>query len=313
MLVDWNGVYPALTTQFNEEDQLSIPLFKKNLAAQLTAGVHGIILAGSLGEASVLTLEEKEILVKSAIEEIAGRVPLILNIAEGATREAIRQVKLAETWGCAGLMVLPPMRYYSDPRETVAFFSTIASETDLPIMIYNNPVDYKIEVTLPMFEQLVSHKNIQAVKESTRDPANVTRLRNRLGDRLKILCGVDTLALEEMVLGADGWVAGLVCAFPAETVALYHLVKSGRIQEALALNRWFMPLLELDIHPKLVQYIKLAEAQTGIGSERVRAPRLTLEGMERKRILEVINQALASRPDITGFLPSPGSTVHVKE
>jgi 4-hydroxy-tetrahydrodipicolinate synthase len=195
-------------------------------------------------------------------------------------------------------MVLPPMRYKSDHRETVTYFKTIAGNTDLPIMIYNNPVDYKIEVTLEMFEELTVCKNIVAVKESTRDVTNVTRMINQFGNRYKILCGVDTLAMEELCLGADGWVAGLVCAFPVETVAIYKLVKSGHIAEAAAIYRWFMPLLELDIHPKLVQYIKLAESRVGLGSEFVRAPRLTLEGQERERILDVIDQAIANRPHL---------------
>jgi 1-pyrroline-4-hydroxy-2-carboxylate deaminase len=193
-------------------------------------------------------------------------------------------------------MLLPPMRYKSDHRETVAYFTTIANATDLPIMIYNNPVDYKIEVTLDMFAELVNCPNIQAVKESTRDVTNVTRLKNKFGDRIKILCGVDTLALEEICLGADGWVAGLVDAFPHETVAIYKLAKAGRIKEATDIYRWFMPLLELDIHPKLVQYIKLAATEAGIGSEYVRAPRLTLIGEERDRVLGIIRNGISRRP-----------------
>jgi len=195
-------------------------------------------------------------------------------------------------------MLLPPMRYKSDHRETVAYFKTIADSTSLPIMIYNNPVDYKIEVTLDMFEELKECKNISAVKESTRDVTNVTRMKNRFGDRFSILCGVDTLAMEELCLGADGWVAGLVCAFPVETVAIYKLILAGKIEEAKKIYRWFMPLLELDIHPKLVQYIKLAETQVGLGSEYVRAPRLTLEGEERQSILKIINEGIATRPVI---------------
>jgi len=203
---------------------------------------------------------------------------------------------LAHQWGARGLMVLPPMRYKSDHRETVTFFKTIAAATDLPVMIYNNPVDYKIDVTLEMFDELIGLSNIQAVKESTRDVSNVTRLINRFGDRLKILCGVDTIALEELVMGASGWVGGLVGAFPAETVAIYRLVKAGRIAEALEIHRWFLPLLELDIHSKLVQYIKLAEAEVGLGSEHVRAPRLPLVGREREQVLAVIRHGVATRP-----------------
>jgi 1-pyrroline-4-hydroxy-2-carboxylate deaminase len=304
MSINWNGVFPALTTQFTDDDQLDLPMFKKNLDAQLHAGVHGIILGGTLGEASVLTTEEKSKLVQFAIENIEGKIPVILNIAEGATREAIKQAELATKWGCEGLMLLPPMRYKSDHRETVAYFKAIADSTDLPIMIYNNPVDYKTEVTLDMFAELVACKNIQAIKESTRDVTNVTRTLTRFGGRYKILCGVDTLSMEEMLMGAHGWVAGLVCAFPAETMAVYNLVKAGRIKEATYIYRWFMPLLELDLHPKLVQYIKLAEQQVGIGSENVRAPRLALVGEEREKILKIINDGIATRPNLDKYLPS---------
>ena len=296
MSINWTGVFPALTTKFTEDDTLDLPLFEKNLQAQLEAGINGIVLGGTLGEASVLTTEEKETLVKFAIEKVKGKVPVIINIAQGSTREALQQAVYAKAWGAQGLMILPPMRYKTDHRETVTFFTTIANNTDLPIMIYNNPVDYKTEVTLDMFEEIAVCKNFQAIKESTRDVSNVTRLRNRFGDRLKILCGVDTIALEELCLGADGWVAGLVCAFPKETVAIFNLVKAGKIEEATKIYRWFMPLLELDIHPKLVQYIKLAEAQVGIGSETVRAPRLALIGKEREDILKIINDGIATRP-----------------
>lgn len=294
----WKGIFPALTTKFTANDELDLELFAKNLHAQMEAGVHGIILGGTLGEASVLSIAEKEQLIKFAVAETAGRIPVVLNIAEGSTKEALQQAAYAKAWGAEGLMMLPPMRYKPDHRETVTYFKTIADSTDLPIMIYNNPVDYKTEITLDMFEDLSLCSNIGAVKESTRDTSNVTRMRNRFGDRYAILCGVDTLAFEEITAGADGWVAGLVCAFPKETVAIYELINKGRIVEALQIYRWFMPLLELDIHPKLVQYIKLAETMTGIGSEYVRAPRLVLEGAERDRIVAVIEAGINSRPQL---------------
>jgi 4-hydroxy-tetrahydrodipicolinate synthase len=275
---------------------LDLGLFKKNLSAQLDAGINGIVLGGSLGEASVLTNDEKEILVKETLVFVEGKVPVIINIAEGSTDVAIELAQKASLWGAQGLMLLPPMRYKADDRETVQYFKDVAENTPLPIMIYNNPVDYKIDVTIDMFAELASMSNIQAIKESTRDITNVTRLRNAFGDRFSILCGVDTLALEELVLGADGWVAGLVCAFPAETVAVFKLVKAGRIEEAINIYRWFMPLLELDIHSKLVQYIKLAESKTGIGSEFVRRPRLILEGAERQRIENIIDTGIKNRP-----------------
>lgn len=298
MKFEWKGVFPALLTPFTREDQLDIPLFEKNLKAQMDAGVSGVIIGGSLGEASTLALHEKEQLVKAAVKFVAGKIPVIMNIAEGTTKDAVQQAKLAGEWGASGIMLLPPMRYKSDDRETVTYFKNVAAATDLSIMIYNNPVDYKIETTLDMFEELIQVPNIESVKESTRDVTNVTRMKNRFGDRIKILCGVDTLAMEELCLGADGWVAGLVDAFPNETMAIYNHVKAGNIAAATEIYRWFMPVLELDIHPKLVQYIKLAAMQTGIGSEYVRAPRLLLEGDERKRVLSIIDAAIASRPSL---------------
>lgn len=301
MPIAWKGIYPALTTKFTANDELDLPAFEKNLQFQLDCGVDGVILSGSLGEASVLTMEEKERLVRSAVAAVKGRVPVMLTISEGSTREALRQVAGATAWGAEGLMVLPPMRYAADHRETVTFFKTIADATDLPIMIYNNPIDYKTEVTPDMFEELLVCDNIQAVKESTRNVSNVTRLINRFGSRLKVLTGVDPIAMESLLMGADGWVAGLVCAFPAETVAVYRLVKAGRIEEALAIYRWFLPLLELDLHSKLVQYIKLAEVQVGIGTEYVRAPRLPLIGKERDRVLRIIGECVATRPVLPAF------------
>jgi 4-hydroxy-tetrahydrodipicolinate synthase len=296
--MEWKGIFPALTTPFTDNDELHLAMFVKNLGAQVDAGVDGVIIGGSLGEASTLTASEKEELISVALKTVRTRVPVILNIAEASTKDALQQAALGNQLHVQGLMLLPPMRYKADDRETVEYFKAVANSTDLPIMIYNNPVDYRIEVTLDMFEELSRCKNITAVKESTRDVSNVTRMKNRFGNRFKILCGVDTIAMEELLLGADGWVAGLVNAFPNETVAVYELTRSGKIEDATTIYRWFMPLLELDIHPKLVQYIKLAQAQTGLGTEYVRAPRLILEGEERKRILKIINEGITSRPSL---------------
>lgn len=296
MAFEWKGVFPALLTPFTDNDKLDLRMYEKNLQAQLDAGVHGIIIGGSLGEASTISEKEKEEMTEFSVEYINGKIPVIVNIAESTTKEAIQQAANAKRWGADGLMLLPPMRYKTDDRETITFFKAVADSTDLPIMIYNNPVDYKIDTRPDMFDELVECANITALKESSRDVTNLTRMKNRFGDRFKILCGVDTLAMEELCLGADGWVAGLVDAFPKETVAIYNLVKNGRIEEATKIYRWFMPLLELDIHPKLVQYIKLAATKTGIGSEYVRAPRLVLEGEERERILKIINDAMKVRP-----------------
>ena len=293
---DWKGVFPAVTTKFTANDELDFEAFDKNLNAQIEAGVNGIILGGSLGEASVLSDEEKFALLTHTIKFVDGQIPVLLNIAEQTTKAAIALAQKALDLGADGLMALPPMRYNADTYETLNYFSAIAKSTPLPIMIYNNPVDYKIEVTLDMFEELAAYDNIQAVKESTRNISNVTRMINRFGDRFKIMTGVDPLAMESLVMGAHGWVAGLVDAFPKETVAIYRLVKAGRIDEALAIYRWFLPVLELDIHPKLVQYIKLAEVATGIGTETVRAPRLARVGAERAQVQKIIDDALATRP-----------------
>lgn len=294
----WQGVYPALTTPFTANDEIDFPVFEKNLFAQMDAGVDAVVLGGTLGEASSLLNEEKYSLVRFTVEKVAGRLPVIMNIAEQATRAAVEAAREAERCGANGLMLLPPMRYNADSRETLAYFRAVSEATELPIMIYNNPIDYKILVTLDMFEVMADWPAIQAVKESTRDVSNVTRMINRFGDRFKILCGVDTIALESLLLGADGWVAGLVDAFPRETVAIYKLAKEKRFSEAAAIYRWFLPLLELDIHPKLVQYIKLAQTATGLGTEHVRAPRLPLESAERERVWKIIQDALAVRPNV---------------
>lgn len=301
MSINWGGVMPAVTTKFTDNDELDLKMFEVNINAQLEAGVHGIILGGTLGEASTLLDDEKRTLVKEAVRIVNGKVPVIINVAEQTTKAAIESARKGKEDGASGLMMLPPMRYQADDRETVTYFKEVANSTDLPIMVYNNPVDYGIEVTLDMFAELVECSNIQAVKESTRDLSNLTRMKNRFGDRFKILSGVDTLALESLFMGADGWVAGLVCAFPKETVAIYELAKAGRSAEALSIYRWFLPLLELDINSKLVQNIKLAEVATGIGTENVRAPRLPLIGDERAKVLSIINDGVATRPQLPNY------------
>lgn len=302
MKVNWKGVFPAVTTKFTDDDQLDLATFEKNINAQLAAGVDGIILGGTLGEASSLSDDEKDVLVQKTVSIVNGAVPVIMNIAEQTTKGAILAAEKAQKNGANGLMMLPPMRYKADDRETVTYYKAVAKSTDLPIMVYNNPIDYKIEVTLDMFAELSECENIQAVKESTRDISNITRMKNRFGDRFSILSGVDTLALESMLMGAEGWVAGLVCAFPRETVAIYRLQKAGKLNEAREIYRWFLPLLELDINAKLVQNIKLAEVATGLGTEHVRAPRLPLAGAERKTVLEIIEKGLANRPTLPDYL-----------
>jgi len=301
MSIKWKGVMPAVTTKFTKDDKLDLQMFEINVNAQLEAGVHGIVLGGTLGEASTLTDHEKSTLTQTTVDIVKGKVPVLINIAEQTTKGAIAAAQKAEEDGASGLMMLPPMRYNAGNREVIEYFKAVAAHSSLPIMVYNNPVDYKTEVTLDMFDELLNCETIQAVKESTRDISNVTRIKNRFGDRLKIMTGVDTLALESLLMGADGWVAGLVCAFPAETVAIYELQRVGRIKEALEIYRWFLPLLELDINSKLVQNIKLAEVATGIGTENVRAPRLPLIGEERKKVLQIIEEGLKNRPILPNY------------
>lgn len=302
MKVQWKGVFPALTTKFKQDFTIDYEAFLANVAFQLSSGIDGIILGGTLGESSALVGNEKSALTKVTKEYVGDKVPVIINIAEQTTAGAIAAAKAAQQEGADGLMMLPPMRYKATDNETVAYFKAIANSTDLEIMIYNNPIDYKINVTLDMFESLTACQNIVAVKESSRDVSNITRMINRFGDRFQIMCGVDTLAAESLLMGAVGWVAGLVCAFPRETVAIYRLIKAGRTSEAIAIYRWFLPLLELDINPQLVQNIKLAEEKVNLGSEIVRPPRMPLSGDTRAQVLQTIESSLASRPPLPDYL-----------
>jgi 4-hydroxy-tetrahydrodipicolinate synthase len=303
--VEWIGVYPAVLTMFHENGDIDYDMYLKNIHAQVEAGVQGVIIGGSLGESSTLCHQDRIDLLKATLDSVGDQVDVILNIAEGSTHNAIKLAKAAEENGAHGLMVLPPMMYKPTDQEVVDFFVTVAGSTLLPILLYNNPVDYKIEITMDMFDQLQAVPNIVATKESTRDISNVSRMKARFGDRFKILCGVDTLALEEILMGADGWVAGLVDAFPAETVAICRLAKAGRVAEAIDIYRWFLPILELDINPQLVQNIKLAAVHTGIGTEHVRLPRKPLMGAERERVLQIIKDGLATRPQLPAYKSLP--------
>ena len=296
--LNWKGVYPAVLTPFKENGEIDFDMFAKNTEAQIKAGVHGIIIAGSLGDAAVLDTDEKFELLTYAIQVIAGRVPIILNIAENTTEHAVNFAVKAKELGADGLMLLPPMRYRADDREVVTYFKAVANATDLPILIYNNPVDYAVFVSTVMFDELKDCPTIVAVKESTRDLTNITRMKNKFGDRFKILGGVDTISLESILVGADGWVFGLVDALPNETVAMYNYAVNGEYDKALEIYRWFMPLLELDIHPKLIQYIKLAATAEGISTPHLRAPRLPLIGEEAERINKVIADGIANRPQL---------------
>ncbi len=296
MHIDWRGVFPALTTKFTGDDALDLDAMGRHLQFQLDAGVHGIILLGSLGENATLSQEEKRRVIEFFVNEIDGRVPVLACIAESSNREALALAAAGEQLGVDGFMVLPPMRYPSDRRETLAYFRAVEAATDRPLMLYNNPVAYGTDLLPDDFAELASHDGFVAIKESAADPRRIPVIRRLCGDRYALFCGVDDLALECFAVGAVGWVAGLVVAFPSETVRLHDLMTRGKWDEARALYDWFLPLLQLDIGPKFVQQIKLVEELVGVGSARVRAPRLPLQGAERAYVEQVVEQALASRP-----------------
>jgi 4-hydroxy-tetrahydrodipicolinate synthase len=301
MNVHWAGVFPALTTKFTADEKLDIGAMERHFSTQIDAGVHGLVVLGSLGENGTLSPAEKLDVLKTAVAVSRRRVPVLAGVAETTTSAACSFVEAGAAIGADGFMVLPPMQYVSDGRETERHLRAVAKATDRPIMLYNNPVAYKVDISPEMFARLADEPKFVALKESADDVRRITDIRNLVGDRYRIFVGVDDLALEGLVLGADGWVAGLVCAFPRETVALYRLVKAGRLSEALELYRWFTPLLHLDTAVKFVQYIKLAEAMAGTGTEFLRAPRLPLEGEERERVAKIIRRALDTRPPLPTF------------
>lgn len=298
MSIQWSGVFPAVTTKFHEDDSLDLQAMERHFQFQIDAGVHGLIVIGSLGENGVLTFDEKIEILKTAVAVSNGRVPVLATIAETTTREAVRLAEEGAKAGADGYMVLPGMRYVADDREVETHMRAVAAATDLPLMLYNNPVTYGMDISAEMFARLADEPKFQAIKESSDDVRRVTDLINTCGDRYALFCGVDNLAMESLVLGSQGWVAGLVCAFPHETVAIYNAVQEGNLEEARRLYRWFMPLLHLDVNTKLVQNIKLAEAMVGVGTEHVRAPRLTLAGQEREEVVRIIETALANRPEL---------------
>ncbi|HVW94204.1 MAG TPA: dihydrodipicolinate synthase family protein [Devosia sp.] len=293
---DFKGILPAITTKMTPAQEVDLDGVRADVTFQIEAGVDGIIVCGSLGEASTLSRDEKVAICEAAIVEARGRKPVILTIAEDSTRAAASLAAEAERIGAAGLMVLPAMRYLSDERETIAHYRAVAAASGLPIIIYNNPVAYGIDLKPGALAELATEQKFVAIKESSGDTRRINEVLNTVGDRYQILTGVDDLALESLVLGAVGWIAGLVVAFPQETVAIYRLVQQGRIKEALDIYRWFLPLLHLDIGPKFVQQIKLAEHIVRGTSPVVRQPRLPLIGAEEEAVRRVVEQSLASRP-----------------
>jgi 4-hydroxy-tetrahydrodipicolinate synthase len=295
----WTGVFPAVTTKFKANEDLDIAEMERHFDFQIQNGVHGLVTGGSLGEASTLTLEEKLEVAATALRVSAGRVPVLANVSETSTRNAIRYVEAAAKLGVQGLMLMPAVLYPADTREAMANVRTIAQAAQLPIMIYNNPVSYRVDLKPEDMVELADCEWLVAIKESTDNIRRVTDLRNALGTRYQLFIGVDDLSFEALALGCEGLLAGLCDAFPAETVALYKLMQAKRYDEALKIYQWFMPLLHLDVSAKLVQNIKLAEAMAGVGNEHVRRPRLPLVGAERERVATIIQRGLDTRPDLS--------------
>ena len=296
MKTPWTGVFPAVTTQFHQDQSLDLPATARHFEVLIESGVSGLIVCGSLGENQCLDADEKRAVVRTAIEASKGRVPVLSGVAEMSTRTGIRYVQDCETLGANGFMIMPAMVYKADTREAVHYFRTMAAATPLPWMLYNNPVAYPVDITPEDFAEIADIENLVAIKESSANPRRITELRNVVGDRYQLFTGVDDLLLECAILGIDGWVAGSGIAFPKENQKLWNLTREGRWDEARALYRWAQPLMKLDTHPHFVQYIKLLEQETGLGREWVREPRLPIAGAEREQVLKIIRDALARRP-----------------
>jgi 4-hydroxy-tetrahydrodipicolinate synthase len=298
MNINWGGVFPAAITHFHEDFSLDLPALERHLNVMLEAGIDGLIMLGTVGENCSLERDEKIAVLRATVDAVAGRVPVLTGVAEFTTAGACRFAAAAQDVGVDGLMVLPALVYASEPRETMAHFRAVAAATPLPIMVYNNPPSYGVDITPAMLVDLADEPRLVAVKESSGNVRRITDLKNLCGDRYRIFCGVDDLILESVVVGADGWISGLVNAFPQENRLLWDLAMAGRYEEALRVYRWYTPLLHLDTHPKLVQYIKLATAECGLGSERTRPPRLAVIGREREQVLEIIRHGIRYRPAV---------------
>jgi len=302
MKVDWKGVYPAVSTQFRADQTIDLDATQTVIDNQINDGVNGIICLGTVGENCALYPEEKRQVLKAAHEVVAGRVPLIAGTAESITTAAVDYMQDALNIGIDGCMAMPAMVYRTSDSETEDYYTTLAQSTpEMPLMIYNNPVSYGVDINLEIMSRLAEFDSIVAVKESTTDTRRITELYNQFDDRFTVFCGVDDIALESLMLGATGWISGLTNAFPEESVAIYKLASQGRYAEALEIYRWFLPLLRLDTIPTLVQCIKLAEQVCGRGSEQVRAPRQTLKGEEREQVITLVERAIETRPDLSKY------------
>lgn len=301
MKIEWRGVYPAVTTQFNDDESINFDSTKAMINELIEEGVHGIIVLGTVGENCSLQADEKRAVLKAAKEVVAGRVPLLTGVAETTTALAVEFAKDAEQLGIDGLMVLPGMVYRSTEREAIHHYQQVARNTALPIMIYNNPVTYGVDVSIAGMKTLAQEDNIVSVKEATEDTRRVSELFSAFGERFVVFGGVDDIALESLMLGATGWISGLTNVFPRESVAIFKLAEQGRYQEARELWRWFLPLLRLDTIPTLVQCIKYAEYLAGRGSYVTRSPRLPLTPEEQAEVSRLYDQAMASRIDLSQY------------
>lgn len=294
----WHGVFPAIPTQFKDDLSIDIDATMRHLDQLIEAGVHGMVMLGTIGENTSLSAAEKRAVVSAAVQTAAGRVPVLTGVSEFTTANACQYAADIADIGADGLMVLPAMVYRADDREAVAHYRAVAAASPLPILCYNNPKGYGVDLTPESFKKLADVENIVAIKEASGDPRRLTDLYNQLRDRYMLFAGLDDIMLESVMLGAIGTVFGLVCAFPAETLRMWDLAVRGEWNAAREIYRWFMPLLHLDDDPKLVQYMKLVCQECGYGSERVRPPRLTLVGEERERTLATIREAMATRPRV---------------
>jgi len=292
----WSGVFPAATTQFDAALEVDLDATRKVQAALLRDGVHGLVLMGTVGEGNSLNADEKRAVLAGAVEVAAGKAPVIAGVSEFTTATAIRFVRDAERLGASGFMVLPGMVYVPTPRELEYHFRAISEATSLPIMLYNNPPSYRVNIDMDTLARLADVPNIVCIKESSPDPRRFTDLINAFGDRFTLFAGLDDIAFEGLTLGAKGWVSGLTNAFPAESLALYEAICSGDLNQARRIYRWFMPLLHLDSEHDLVQSIKLAEQIMQRGSERVRPPRLPLVGTRRDEVTRMVERARDARP-----------------
>ncbi|MCT7942512.1 4-hydroxy-tetrahydrodipicolinate synthase [Shewanella holmiensis] len=299
---NWQGVFPAISTQFNNDGSINYDSNARMLEDLINDGIDGIIALGTIGENASLSPQEKRDFIKHTVDTVNGRITVISGCTENTAQLAAQYAQDVDALGVDGLMLLPAMVYRGTDREVITHFQTVARSTKLPIMIYNNPVSYGVDINLEMTAILAEEQNIVAIKESTTDTRRLTELQSRFGDRFEILCGVDDIALESILLGATGWISGLTNVFPRESVTLFRLAREGRIEDAREIYRWFMPLLRLDTIPTLVQCIKLAEQIVGRGNENVRMPRMTLIGEERDYVQKVVNEALATRLDLNKYI-----------